>query len=96
MILLGNKKDGIDNEKMNNQIKKEEVEDFAKTKEIKLLEINAKEGTNIDQALEYLVNEILKKRQIGKSETGESSKEENKEEEVKKDDNEVKFHLCCF
>ena len=96
MILLGNKKDGIANEKMNNQIKKEEVEDFAKRKEIKLLEINAKEGTNIDQALEYLVNKILEKRQIGKSETEELSKEENEEKEVKEDDNEVKFDLCCF
>ena len=96
MILLGNKKDGIANEKMNNQIKKEEVEDFAKRKEIKLLEINAKEGTNIDQALEYLVNKILEKRQIGKSETVELSKEENEEKEVKEDDNEVKFDLCCF
>ena len=95
MILLGNKKDGIDNEKMNNQIK-EEVEDFAKRKEIKLLEINAKEGTNIDQALEYLVNKILEKRQIGKSETEESSKEENEEKEVKEDDYKVKFDLCCF
>ena len=96
MILLGNKKDGIANEKMNNQIKKEEVEDFAKRKEIKLLEKNAKEGTNIDQALEYLVNKILEKRQIGKSETEELSKEENEEKEVKEDDNEVKFDLCCF
>jgi len=96
MILLGNKKDGIAKEKMNNQIKKEEVEDFAKRKEIKLLEINAKEGTNIDQALEYLVNKILEKRQIGKSETEESSKEENEEKEVKEDDYKVKFDLCCF
>ena len=45
---------------------------------------------------EYLVNKILEKRQIGKSETEELSKEENEEKEVKEDDNEVKFDLCCF
>ena len=55
MILFGNKCDLIDDR----QIKKEEGEEYAKTKKIKFFEVSAKDGTNVNEAFEYFVNDIL-------------------------------------
>ena len=55
MILFGNKCDIIEERKIN----KEEGEEYAKNKNIKLFEVSAKEGTNVNEAFEYLVRDIL-------------------------------------
>ena len=55
MILFGNKCDLIDDR----QIKKEEGEEYAKTKKTKFFEVSAKDGTNVNEAFEYFVNDIL-------------------------------------
>ena len=55
MILFGNKCDIIDDRKIN----KEEGEEYAKNKNIKFFEVSAKEGTNVNEAFECFVKEIL-------------------------------------
>ena len=55
MILLGNK---IDKE-ANRQISKEAGEKLAKTKGINFSEISVKEGTNLNEAVDSLINQIF-------------------------------------
>ena len=55
MILFGNKCDIIDDR----QVQKEEGENYAINKNIKFFEVSAKDGTNINDAFEYLVKDIL-------------------------------------
>ena len=55
MILLGNK---IDKE-ADRQISKEDGEKLAKTKGINFSEISVKEGTNVDEAVNSLINQIF-------------------------------------
>ena len=56
MILVGNKSDIQDQR----QVNKEEGEEFAKKNNIKFYEVSAKVGTNVDEAFESLVKDILK------------------------------------
>ena len=55
MILFGNKSDIIEERK----VSKEEGEQYAKNNKIKFFEVSAKEGTNVNQAFEYLIKDIL-------------------------------------
>ena len=56
MILLGNK---IDKEEEERKISKEAGEELAKTKGINFSEISVKEGTNVDEAVDSLINQIF-------------------------------------
>ena len=58
MILIGSKKDLTDKTK----IWPSDGESLAKNKEMKFFEMNIIDGTNIDEALNYLVEKIIKKR----------------------------------
>ena len=55
MILFGNKCDIIDERK----VPKEDGEEYAKNNNIKFFEVSAKEGTNVTNAFETFVNDIL-------------------------------------
>ena len=55
MILFGNKCDIIEDRK----IKKEEGEEYAKNNNINFFEVSAKEGTNVNEAFESFVQDIL-------------------------------------
>ena len=55
MILFGNKCDLINERK----ISREEGEEYAKNKNIKFFEVSAKDGTNVQNAFETFINEIL-------------------------------------
>ena len=55
MILFGNKCDIIDERK----VPKEDGEEYAKNNKIKFFEVSAKEGTNVKNAFETFVNDIL-------------------------------------
>ena len=55
MILLGNKID----KKEERKISKEAGEELAKTKGINFSEISVKEGTNVDEAVNSLINQIF-------------------------------------
>ena len=55
MILFGNKSDIIEERK----ISKEEGEQYAKNNNIHFFEVSAKEGTNVNQAFEYFIKDIL-------------------------------------
>ena len=55
MILLGNKID----KKEERKISKEDGEELAKTKGINFSEISIKEGTNVDEAVNSLINQIF-------------------------------------
>ena len=55
MILLGNKID----KKEERKISKEDGEELAKTKGINFSEISVKEGTNVDEAVNSLINQIF-------------------------------------
>ena len=56
MILLGNK---IDKEEEERKISKEAGEELAKTKGINFSEISVKEGTNVNKAVNSLINQIF-------------------------------------
>ena len=55
MILFGNKCDIIEERK----VPKEDGEEYAKNNNIKFFEVSAKEGTNVTNAFETFVNDIL-------------------------------------
>ena len=55
LILFGNKCDLTDNR----EVSKEDGEKYAKKKDIKFFEVSAKEGTNVVNAFETFVNDIL-------------------------------------
>ena len=56
MILLGNK---IDKEEEERKISKEAGEELAKDKGIIFSEISVKKGTNVDEAVNSLINQIF-------------------------------------
>ena len=55
-ILLGNKIDLKDSR----EVPKEEGEEFSKSKNINFLEVSAKDGTNVKEAFDLLIADILK------------------------------------
>ena len=55
MILFGNKCDIEEGRKIN----KEEGEEYAKRNNVKYFEVSAKDGTNVSEAFEYIIKDIL-------------------------------------
>ena len=55
MILFGNKCDIINDRK----VTKEEGEEYAKNNNINFFEVSAKEGTNVNNAFEFFIKDIL-------------------------------------
>ena len=89
MILIGSKKDLSDQ----TIIWPSDGESLAKNKEMKFFEMNIIDGTNIDEALNYLVEKIIKKR----TETEVNSnieKEKEKENEPNDEDNSDNSWIC--
>ena len=89
MILIGSKKDLSDQ----TIIWPSDGESLAKNKEMKFFEMNIIDGTNIDEALNYLVEKIIKKR----TETEVNSnieKTKEKENEPNDEDNSDNSWIC--
>ena len=61
IVLLGNK---ADREKEKREVNDEEIKDYAESKKLKYFEVSAKTKKGIDDALKYIVNEIINKYDI--------------------------------
>ena len=91
MILIGSKKDLTDKTK----IWPSDGEILAKNKEMKFFEMNIIDGTNIDEALNYLVEKIIKKRTETEVNSNiEKTKEKEKENEPNDEDNSDNSWIC--
>jgi len=91
MILIGSKKDLFDKTK----IWPSDGESLAKNKEMKFFEMNIIDGTNIDEALNYLVEKIIKKRTETEVNSNiEKTKEKEKENEPNDEDNSDNSWIC--
>ena len=91
MILIGSKKDLTDKTK----IWPSDGESLAKNKEMKFFEMNIIDGTNIDEALNYLVEKIIKKRTETEVNSNiEKTKEKEKENEPNDEDNSDNSWIC--
>ena len=58
LVLLGNK---VDCEKERREVNDEEIKKYAERKKLKYFEVSAKTKKGIDEAVKYIVDEILKK-----------------------------------
>ena len=91
MILIGSKKDLSDK----TIIWPIDGESLAKNKEMKFFEMNIIDGTNIDEALNYLVEKIIKKRTETEVNSNiEKTKEKEKENEPNDEDNSDNSWIC--
>lgn len=74
VVLLGNKSDLVEEKK----VSPKEGKDLAETLKTKYYETSAKNGNNIDESIHFLIEEIIKKKEIDFTESNPKTREPSK------------------